>query len=69
MVKKLFHRERENKIVDHAVMKQVELSDEQLEQVSGGYIVNNSQGWSDFLRREQYQKTHPGTMIPLTSTH
>ena len=66
---KLFHRESEDKIVDHAAMKQVELSDEQLEQVSGGYIVNNSQGWSDFLRREQYQKTHPGTMIPLTSTH
>jgi hypothetical protein len=50
-------------------MEQVELSNEQLEQVTGGYIVNNPQGWLDYLRREQYAKNHPGTVIPLTATH
>ena len=69
MMKQLFRRESEENPVDHTAMEQVELSNEQLEQVTGGYIVNNQQGWLDYLRREQYAKNHPGTVIPLTATH
>jgi bacteriocin-like protein len=44
-------------------MKHVELSDEQLKQVSGGYINANPQGELDWQRRQYYKRTHPGIRI------
>ncbi len=65
MTIKFFHREKRNEAVESTFLEQMELSDEQLEQVSGGYIVAGQQGELDWLKRLKYAHNHPGRMIPL----
>ena len=62
-----FHYKSKDDTVGTAAMKHVELSDEQLKQASGGYIIAGPQGELDWQKRQSYQHTHPGTAIPLTS--
>jgi hypothetical protein len=65
MTIKFFHREKQNEAVESIALEQMELSDEQLEQVSGGYIVAGPTGELDWLKRLKYAHNHPGRMIPL----
>ena len=65
MTIKFFQREKQNEVVESTSLEQKELSDEQLAQVSGGYIVSGPAGELDWLKRLQYAHTHPGRMIPL----
>ena len=67
MTIKFFRREKQNEAVESASLEQMELSDEQLEQVSGGYIIAGPAGELDWLRRLQYAHNHPCTMIPLVA--
>jgi len=66
-MREFFHHEREGDMVDCTAMKHVELSDEQLKQVSGGYIADSPQGESDWQKRQHYTHTHPGVAVPLLS--
>ncbi len=65
MTIKFFQREKQNEVVESTSLEQRELSDEQLEQVSGGYIIAGPAGELDWLKRLKYAHEHPGTMIPL----
>jgi hypothetical protein len=65
MTIKFFQREKQNEVVESTSLEQRELSDEQLEQFSGGYIVSGPAGELDWLKRLQYAHNHPGRMIPL----
>ena len=65
MTTRFFHHKHKSDTVEYAAMKHVELSDEQLKQVSGGYIVASPQGASDWQKRQHYAHTHPGIMAPL----
>lgn len=65
MTTKLFHHKSKDDTIDSTPVKDVELSDEQLKQVSGGFIVNSPQGQLDWQKRQEYQQTHPGVMIPF----
>ena len=60
-----FRREKQNEVVESASLEQMELSDEQLEQVSGGYIIAGPAGELDWLKRLHYAHTHHDRMIPL----
>jgi|GEM_PF-3163079 len=60
-----FRREKQNEVVESASLEQMELSGEQLEQVSGGYIVAGHKGELDWQKRLKYAHNHPGMMIPL----
>ncbi len=65
-----FHEEQEIRQADPATNyhQQQELSDEQLAEVAGGFIIAGQKGQLDWMRRLWYQHTHPGTMIPLTQS-
>ncbi len=65
MTIKFFQREKQNEVVESTALEQSELSDEQLEQVSGGYIIAGAAGEQDWLKRLKYAHDHPGRMIPL----
>lgn len=65
MTIKFLHREKQNEAVQSTSLEQMELSDEQLEQVSGGYIVAGHKGEQDWQKRLKYAHNHPGTIIPL----
>lgn len=67
MTTHFFHREKQNEAVDLASMKQRELNDEQLGQISGGYIIAGPAGELDWQRRQLYYRTHPGRMEPLVA--
>jgi bacteriocin-like protein len=69
MMREFFHHKSKDDTVDSSAIKHVELSDEQLKQVSGGYIADNPQGESDWQKRQDYEKTHPGIAVPLLSFH
>ncbi|HEV2659920.1 MAG TPA: hypothetical protein VGU68_04930 [Ktedonobacteraceae bacterium] len=65
MTIKFLHSKKQNEAVESTSLEQMELSDEQLEQVAGGYIVAGQQGELDWLKRLKYAHNHPGRMIPL----
>lgn len=67
MLREFFHHQIKDDTVDRAAMKDVELSDEQMKQVSGGYIGAGPQGESDWHKRQHYQDTHSGVAVPLLS--
>ena len=67
MTTRFFHHKSKDDTVDHPALEDVELSDEQLKQVSGGYIVAGPQGELDWQRRRHYARTHPGMAVPLIS--
>ncbi len=69
MMREFFHHKSKGDTVDCAAMKHVELSDEQLKQVSGGYIADNTQGELDWQNRQHFEHTHPGIAVPLLSFH
>jgi hypothetical protein len=62
-----FQREKQDEAVELTSLEQRELSDEQLDQVSGGYIIAGPAGELDWLKRLQYAHNHPGRMIPLVA--
>ena len=66
MMREFFHhKSKDDTTVNSATMKHGELSDEQLKQVSGGYIVDNPQGELDWQKRQDYEHTHPGIAVPF----
>lgn len=65
MTIKFFRSEKQNEVVESASLEQMELNDEQLAQVTGGYIVAGHKGELDWQKRLKYAHNHPGTMIPL----
>jgi len=62
-----FHHDNADDTVGRTAMKHVELSDEQLKQVSGGYIIANPQGESDWQKRQYHEHIHPGIAVPSIS--
>jgi bacteriocin-like protein len=62
-----FQHEKQDELVDVVSLEQKELSDEQLKQVAGGYIIAGPGGELDWLKRLKYAHDHPGTMIPLVA--
>ena len=67
MIREFFHSQSKDAPVDRIAMQDVELSDEQLKQVSGGYIVADQQGQFDWQKRQHYAYTHPGRAVPFLS--
>lgn len=69
MLNRFLHTEQKDEAKELEIVQGVELSDEEMEQVAGGYIIAGPAGQLDWLRRQMYYRTHPGQVQPLVATN